>query len=119
MDHGLPGYLCLTDLLDQDLSAYEFFQTLSPEEQSSLRRYDSEIAIGAKDGYQSLWGNWVIELAELSSSTRKEVETVKSYISQQKDVFRPSYGRLLQEFPRTGYTIFIKILANPPKNGYN
>ena len=60
----------------------------------------SEIDIGAKDGYQSLWGNWVIELAELSSSTRKEVETVKSYISQQKDVFRPSYGRLLQEFPR-------------------
>ena len=44
MDHGLPGYLCLTDLLDQDLSAYEFFQTLSPEEQSNLRRYDSEIA---------------------------------------------------------------------------
>ena len=44
MDHGFPGYLCLTDLLDQDLSAYEFFQTLSPEEQSNLRRYDSEIA---------------------------------------------------------------------------
>ena len=44
MDHEFPGYLCLTDLLDQDLSAYEFFQTLSPEEQSSLRRYDSEIA---------------------------------------------------------------------------
>ena len=40
----LYHYLCLTDLLDQDLSAYEFFQTLSPEEQSSLRRYDSEIA---------------------------------------------------------------------------
>ena len=44
MDHEFPGYLCLTDLLDQDLSAYEFFQTLSPEGQSSLRRYDSEIA---------------------------------------------------------------------------
>ena len=44
MDHGFPGYLCLTDLLDQDLSAYEFFQTLSPDEQSDLRRYDSEIA---------------------------------------------------------------------------
>ena len=44
MDHEFPGYLCLTDLLDQDLSAYEFFRTLSPEAQSSLRRYDSEIA---------------------------------------------------------------------------
>ena len=42
MDHG--EYLCLTALLDQDLSAYEFFQTLSPAEQSQLRRYASEIS---------------------------------------------------------------------------
>ena len=41
---SFQNYLCLTDLLDQDLSAYEYFQTLSPEEQSNLRRYDSEIA---------------------------------------------------------------------------
>ena len=39
----LYHYLCLTDLLDQDLSAYEFFQTLSAAEQSALRRYGSEI----------------------------------------------------------------------------
>ena len=39
----LYHYLCLTDLLDQDLSAYEFFQTLSAAEQSGLRRYGSEI----------------------------------------------------------------------------
>ena len=33
-----PGYLCLTDLLDQDLSSYEYFQTLAPEIQTALRR---------------------------------------------------------------------------------
>ena len=32
--------LCLTELLDQDLSAYEYFQTLSPELQDKLRRED-------------------------------------------------------------------------------
>ncbi|WP_455581506.1 hypothetical protein [Dysosmobacter sp.] len=48
MEEGFPGYLCLTDLLDQDLSAYEFFQTLSPAEQSALRRYDSGIATFAE-----------------------------------------------------------------------
>ena len=37
-------YLCLTELLDQDLSAYEFFQTLSPEEQTLLRRCSGGIA---------------------------------------------------------------------------
>ena len=37
-------YLSLTDLLDQNLSAYEFFQTLSPEMQRNFRRCQSEIA---------------------------------------------------------------------------
>lgn len=41
MKHQLPGYLCLTDLLDQDLSAYEYFQTLPPTVQTTLRRNDS------------------------------------------------------------------------------
>lgn len=39
----LARYLCLTDLLDQDLSAYEYFQTLPPEVQTSLRREDGNI----------------------------------------------------------------------------
>ena len=36
----LPGYLCLSDLLDQNLSAYEYFQTLSPKVQSRLQQDD-------------------------------------------------------------------------------
>ncbi len=40
MEHPMPDYLCLTDLLDQDLSAYEYFQTLSPAVRSALRRED-------------------------------------------------------------------------------
>ena len=40
MEHPFPRYLCLSDLLDQDLSAYEYYQTLSPELKSSLRRQD-------------------------------------------------------------------------------
>ena len=31
----------MTDLLDRDLSAYEYFQTLPPELQTDLRRRDS------------------------------------------------------------------------------
>ena len=46
MDHGFPEYLCLTDLLDQDLSAYEFFQTLPPELQTQLRREDQISSFG-------------------------------------------------------------------------
>lgn len=46
-----PSYLCLTDLLDQDLSAYEYFQTLSPEMQTKLRREDG--CIGTLDELQT------------------------------------------------------------------
>ena len=38
-----PSYLCLTDLLDQNLSAYEYFQTLPPDVQPALRREDGNI----------------------------------------------------------------------------
>ena len=34
----MDEYLCLTELLDQDLSAYEFFQTLAPMLQDQLRQ---------------------------------------------------------------------------------
>jgi len=37
----MDAYLGLTELLDQNLSAYEYFQTLPPEIQTVLRRRDS------------------------------------------------------------------------------
>ena len=37
----MEPYLGLTELLDQDLSACECFQTLPPELQTALRRRDS------------------------------------------------------------------------------
>ena len=37
----LYHYLCLTDLLDQDLSAYEYFQTLPTDVRAELEREDS------------------------------------------------------------------------------
>lgn len=40
MKHQAPGYLCLSDLLDQDLSAYEYFQTLPPDVREALKRED-------------------------------------------------------------------------------
>lgn len=40
MKHQMPGYLCLSDMLDQDLSAYEYFQTLPPDVREALKRED-------------------------------------------------------------------------------
>ena len=42
MKHSqLSGYLCLTDLLDQDLSTKEYFQTLHTDVREELKREDS------------------------------------------------------------------------------
>ena len=38
---SLSGYLCLSDMLDQDLSAYEYFQGLPPEVRQALKREDN------------------------------------------------------------------------------
>ena len=40
MKHQMPGYLCLSDMLDQDLSAYEYFQTLPSDVREALKRED-------------------------------------------------------------------------------
>lgn len=53
-----------------------------------------------KEAYEQLMGVWILEMGELASMRKSEVETVKLYISKQADRFRPAYGRRTQEFPR-------------------
>lgn len=61
---------------------------------------DSDIRIGDKDGYASLHGSWVIELAELASVKRVDVEAVKTFLSKRVDTYRPSYGHYVADFKR-------------------
>lgn len=61
---------------------------------------DSEIQMGDKDGYQALHGSWIIELAELASTKKKDVDTVKTFISKNKDTYRAPYERRISEHPR-------------------
>lgn len=54
---------------------------------------DTSIEIGSKDGYQTLSGSWLVEVAELDSFAKRENSAVKAYLSSAEDRFRPSYGR--------------------------
>lgn len=56
--------------------------------------------LGSKDSAMQARGAWCIELAELSSMNRGEVERVKAFITRRVDRFRPSYGRHVIEAPR-------------------
>ena len=61
---------------------------------------DSLVTMEGKTGMEQALGGWVIELPELGSIKRSDVEQVKAYISRQDDVYRPAYGTVVERHPR-------------------
>jgi predicted P-loop ATPase len=53
-----------------------------------------------KDFLQALRGAWVMEIAELSSTSKADVERIKVIISTPSDPYRPSYGAYTLTYPR-------------------
>ena len=54
-----------------------------------------------KTAAEKLLGNWVIEIPELRGMRKTDIESIKSFLSRQSDRYRPSYGRNVEEHPRT------------------
>lgn len=65
---------------------------------------DTPIDLASKDRFAALQGAWIYELAELDSLRRAEAQTLKAFVSSQRDSYRPSYGRNVRDVPRT--TVF-------------
>lgn len=61
---------------------------------------DSFTTLQGKDAFEQVQGVWLMEIGELASMKKAEVEQIKLYLSKQIDRFRPAYGRRIQEFPR-------------------
>ena len=61
---------------------------------------DSLTTMQGKESFEQVQGVWIMEVAELSGMKKAEVETIKQFITKQKDRFRPAYGRRTKEFPR-------------------
>lgn len=62
---------------------------------------DSPIEIGDKDAMIIMGQKWLIEWAELDSMLRaRNQTTVKAFISQRDDTYRPPYGRTTVTQPR-------------------
>ena len=61
---------------------------------------DDLAELGTKDAAMQVRVAWGIEIAELASMTRGEIERIKAFITRKVDRFRPSYGRRVIEVPR-------------------
>lgn len=47
-----------------------------------------------KTAAEKLQGYWIIEIGELAGMRKTEIETLKGFLSKQKDIYRASFGRL-------------------------
>jgi predicted P-loop ATPase len=61
---------------------------------------DDLAELGTKDSAMQMRVAWGIEIAELASMQRSEIEKVKAFISRQIDIFRPPYGARVIQVPR-------------------
>lgn len=57
--------------------------------------------VTSKDFYQILQGRLLVEISELHAFKRAEVERIKGIITCRVDRYRKSYGRLVEDHPRT------------------
>lgn len=55
---------------------------------------------GSKDTALALQGPWIVEVAELNSFKRAELTSIKHWLSQCEDTYRPPYGREVVVSPR-------------------
>ena len=63
---------------------------------------------------EQLQGKWICEVAELAAMTRKkEIESVKAFITRQRDQYRKPYDKEPSELPRRCVLIGTCNLSNP------
>lgn len=58
---------------------------------------DDIATLGTKDSQMQVGNAWIVELAELDSARRADINAIKSFISRPVDRFRPPYGEHLIE----------------------
>lgn len=66
---------------------------------------------GSKDARITALRHRIVELGELEGSFRKEVASLKSFITETRDKIRPPYARVDAEYPRS--TIFAASVNDP------
>jgi hypothetical protein len=62
---------------------------------------DTHMDLGrGKEGQEQVQGLWVYEIAELASFSKSDLNLIKAFVSAEVDRYRPSYGRVVEAYPR-------------------
>lgn len=61
---------------------------------------DSVSTLVGREALESIQGSWLIELGELASLKKADIDAVKHFISKKEDRFRVAYGKRIEHFPR-------------------
>lgn len=62
---------------------------------------DTPFSLSDKEGWETLQGTWIVEIAELDAMNKADVRTAKTFFSRKKDRFRLPFARRSAEFLRT------------------
>lgn len=83
----------------QDLGKTSWFRCLVPAELSAFREGVS-LDANNKDSVMTAVSHWIVELGELESTLRRDMESLKAFVSQTVDRLRRPYDRVDSEYPR-------------------
>ncbi len=61
---------------------------------------DTFMSVNGREALEQIQGVWLMEMAELSGLRKADVESVKHFITKQKDRFRAAYGKVVETHKR-------------------
>lgn len=80
---------------EQGLGKTKFVEILGSPWAATLK-----LDISNKDSILVATGSWLVELAELVSLHRSDIESMKAFLSTRNDVIRLPYAKTVESFPR-------------------
>ena len=103
-----PG--CKWDLMPVLVGEEGLYKSMFWKKLGRIWFSDTFFKVDGKDALEQIQGAWIIEMAELAGMRKSEAESVKHFITKQKDEYRPAYGHVREEYKRQG--IFVGTTNN-------
>lgn len=85
---------------EQNLGKTSWFRSLVPQPLRHLIREGMHLDAQNRDHVVTAVSHWLVELGELEATLRRDMESLKAFITQTADRMRRPYDRVDSEYPR-------------------